>query len=215
MPTSLHRLFSSLTSDLLLAPVPSPALDSHCALCSQHSASKFTSLSFYPKRRERPGWQEERGKPTAEPVLGREGTPREEGLEGRGGGVFWKRRRLFLSQERREHCLKPWPSWGCATPRSPTSNGLCVCLSHGADSGFKSLLSAPWPAPVPFPSPTILGCPHSALQHPPPRLGPVRRSSTRLSLPSLPKTPKPPPLPPQASYPGILLPTFALQTLPA
>lgn len=43
-----------------------------------------------------------------------------------------------MSQERREHCLKLWPSWGCATSRSPTSNGLCVCLSHGADVGFKS-----------------------------------------------------------------------------
>lgn len=130
--------FSSLTSDPLLTSASTPVPNFHCIPCSQLSASKFTSLFCYPKGRERPGQQEERGKPTAEPILGSEGKPRKEGRRG-GVGVFWKKRRLFLSQDRREHCLKQWPSWGCATLRSPTSNSLCVCLSHGADLGFKSL----------------------------------------------------------------------------
>lgn len=147
------------------------------ALCLQ------IHFSFYPKRRERPGWQEERGKPTAEPVLGREGKPREEGQGGNGEGVFWKRRRLFLSQERREYCLKQQPSWGCATSRSPTSNGLCVRLSHGADSGFESLLCS-LASPVPLPSPC---CPAvSLLRTPRPR---VCETLLRSLIPTSPKPP--------------------------
>lgn len=94
-----------------------------------------------------------------------------------------------MSQERREHCLKLWPSWGCATSRSPTSNGLCVCLSHGADVGFKSLLSALWP--VLFPSPPPQGHLPSTLPCIPlPCI--VRPFSTYSPLPFLPRTPKPP-----------------------
>lgn len=208
LPTSLRCL--RLLASAPTPPPPHPVLNSHCTPCSQHSASKFTSLSFYPKRRERPGWQEERGKPTAEPVLGTEGKPREEGQGGSGEGVFWKRRRLFLSQERREYCLKQRPSWGCATSRSPTSSGLCVRLSHGADSGFESLLCS-LASPVPLPSPC---CPAvSLLRTPRPR---VCETLLRSLLPTSPKPPlhlptSPPRHPPRWKAGS----AFALRTLPS
>lgn len=111
---------------------------------------------------------------------GRRGSPGKK-EKGEGEGEFWKKRRLFLSQERREHCLRQWPSWGCVTLRSPTSNGLCVRLSHGADLRFRSLLLALWPALfhplIPSPPPADIPSFSSA----PSALG-LRPSSTHFSL---------------------------------
>lgn len=90
-PTFLQVFVASLTSDPLLASAPTPVQNSHCApwpVPALKTVSKFTSLFHYPKGRESPGWQEERGKPIPKPVLGREGKPREEGRGSEGRGYF-------------------------------------------------------------------------------------------------------------------------------
>lgn len=208
-PASLQGLSSSLTSDLFCHPQPSPPSPTPIVLPAQWLQTHF----FLPIPREGRG-QEGRNKgenQALSPFWGGRGSPGRKDSQGGVGGGFWKRRRLFLSQERREHCLKLWPSWGCATSRSPTSNGLCVCLSHGADVGFKSLLSALWP--VLFPSPPPQGHLPSTLPCIPlPCI--VRPFSTYSPLPFLPRTPKPPPRPPQASYPNTLSPGRLAVLLP-
>lgn len=128
---------------------------------------------------------------------GRRGSPGKK-EKGKGEGEFWKKRRLFLSQERREHCLRQWPSWGCVTLRSPTSNGLCVRLSHGADLRFRSLLLALWPALF---HPLTPSRGHPLIQLCPLSLGVETFLHSLLS-----GTPKPPAVPLQASCPNILFP---------
>lgn len=144
--------FSSLTSNPLLASAPIPVPNSHCIPCSQLSVSKFTSLFCYPKGRERPGQQEERGKPTAEPVLGREGKPREEGRRGvRGGGIL-EEEKAFLVPREKGALFKAVAQLGVCNPEVTHFKWLlCVPLPWSRLGVQKSSL---WPAL--FHSPTLI-----------------------------------------------------------
>lgn len=85
-----------------LTPTLSPAPTTHC---SQPCASKAL-LSFSTPGGQRGQGGRKRGENRLLSQLweGGEGQGGRRGSEGRGG--FWTRRRLFLSQERREYCLK-------------------------------------------------------------------------------------------------------------
>lgn len=126
----LAGLHSSLTSDPLLASAPPlpPTPTGPGPVRAQFSANELLSFST-PRGGRGQGEEGQRGKPRLSQFCG--GREAQGGKMGEGTGIFWKRRRLCLSPEKRKALSNICPVGENRQPRGHPLQMASVCLSGG------------------------------------------------------------------------------------